>query len=307
MSANGQTEARQPILVPLDGSELAERALRYVALIPSQTVRLLACAPITLSAARGRWALDEVPPNGGTWMVSSPADYLDLVCFPLRAQGRDVDVVVAAGKSGPCIVGASADADLIVMMTRGHGATRLLVGSTSAHVVRHAAVPTLVIRDERRTAHPLARLVVPLDGSENAEEALPVARILSQRLGAALHLVRVVDLGSWTASTNDLERDTATYLERQVARLIDHAGLVTHEVLVPTAGMISEQILSILRPSDLVVMATQGHGGLKRRLLGSVSTSVLERATVPVVLIRATPGKMERAVAGLAERSESVG
>src|SRR5262249_7576144 len=145
------------------------------------------------------------------WLVSSPADYLDLVGAPLRAQGRDVEVVVAVGTTGPCIVGASIDAGLIVMTTRGHGVTQRLFGSTSAYVVRHAEVPTVVVRDERPSATPVVRLVVPLDGSEDAAEALTLATVLRHGLGAALHLVRVVAPGSWTAGTNELEREAATY------------------------------------------------------------------------------------------------
>jgi len=121
MNANGQSEAGRPILVPLDGSEQAKRALHYAALIPSRAVRLLACAPIELSAARKRWALGEIPPDGGTWSVRHPADYLEIVGYPLRAEGRDVEVVVASGPTGPAIVGTAADAGLIVMTTRGQG------------------------------------------------------------------------------------------------------------------------------------------------------------------------------------------
>ncbi|MEA2586926.1 MAG: hypothetical protein QOF33_5011, partial [Thermomicrobiales bacterium] len=110
---------QQPILVPLDGSELAERALPYAALIPNRSIRLLACAPIELTAARKRWALGEVPPDGGDWLVSSPHDYLALVGLPLRQQGREVEAVVTQGKPGPCVVDAAADAELVEMTPRG--------------------------------------------------------------------------------------------------------------------------------------------------------------------------------------------
>src|SRR6266508_1223018 len=112
--------ANERILVPLDGSELAERALPYAALVPSRSVRLLAVEPVTLSAGRKRWTLDEPAPDGGTWKVTSPATYLELAGFPLREHGRSVEVVVTAGEPGPRIVEAAADADLIAMTTRGH-------------------------------------------------------------------------------------------------------------------------------------------------------------------------------------------
>jgi nucleotide-binding universal stress UspA family protein len=295
----GPTVASRPILVPLDGSEVAERALRYAALIPSRSVRLLAVAPITLSAARKRWALGEVPPDGGTWLVSSPAAYLELVALPLRAQGRDIEVVVATGKPGPVIVAAAADAELIVMATRGHGVTRLLVGSTADEVVRHAPVPTLLVRDQHPAIAPaVLRLVVPLDGSERAEEALPLAAIMRQGLGAALRLVRVVDPATSLATVDEVVRDAAAYLERQLRRLGDLDD-ATYAVAI---GSPSERLLEELRPGDLVVMATRGLGGPGRRLLGDVTAAAVERSPVPVVLVRAAPGEMAGALAGLVER-----
>lgn len=86
------------LLVPLDGSERAETALRFAELIPSQTIRLVAVEPVRLSAARDRWARDEEPPGGGTWLVSSPRAYLELIGLPLREQGRGVEVVVTRGQ-----------------------------------------------------------------------------------------------------------------------------------------------------------------------------------------------------------------
>lgn len=305
MIANERADAIRPILVPLDGSELAERALFYVGLIPSRAVRLLASAPIELSAARHRWAMGEISPDGGSWLVSTPADYLNLVGFPLRAQGREVEVVVAVGATGPCIVGASVDAGLVVLTTRGYGLTQRLIGSTSAHVVRHVGVPTVLIRDERPVASPAVRIVVPLDGSDDAAEALVLAEVFRHSFGAALHLVRVVSVGGWGDDTKELERDAAIYLERQREKLGNSARYVTFEVLDATSGKIAEAIQSVLRPGDMVVLATQGRGGMGRRLLGSVSTAIVEGAKVPVVLVRAAPGETKESLS-LLRGAESI-
>jgi nucleotide-binding universal stress UspA family protein len=262
----------QPILVPLDGSEIAERAVRYAALIPNRSVRLLVCAPIELTAARKHWARGEVPPDGGDWLVSTPEAYLELLAIPLRRQGREVEVVVTRGKPETCIVEAAADAEMVVMTTRGHGLTGHLVGGTADHVVRNALAPVLLVRDE----HPVAavavlRLVVPLDGSDYAVEALPLAAILRHELGVALHLVRVVDPATSLATTDQAEHHAAAYLELQLARLDDTAGNTTYEVRV---GRPDERVLEALRLGDLVVMATRGYGELGRRLMGSVATAV---------------------------------
>src|SRR5690348_16642040 len=97
------------IVVPLDGSELAETALPFAELIPSRDVRLLAVEP----AAGGQ------PPASERWRGMAVAAYLADVAAPLERQGRTVECVVETGMPAARIVAAAGDADLIVMATRG--------------------------------------------------------------------------------------------------------------------------------------------------------------------------------------------
>lgn len=283
------------ILVPLDGSELAERALRYAELIPSPRVRLLTVDPVTLSAARKRWALDQVPPGGGTWRVTSTRAYLTLIGEPLREQGREVEVVVTNGDPAERILAAAADVDMIVMATRGHEATPALFGSVTDHLAGHAPVPMLIVRADTAaiTSVAIFRIVVPLDGSPLAEEALPMAMTLGTALEAPLHLIRVVNPATTLTTTTALEREAAAYLARQLRRLGMVTGGAGHEV---RTGDADDEILAALRPGDLVVMATRG-GGSVRRLLGSVAASLMRRWPAPVALVRAGVGKMVPALA----------
>lgn len=71
------------ILVPLDGSDLAEAALPFAELIPSRHVRLLAVEPVILAAARRRAAVAPLPPSG-SWHGLTAAAYLDRVGAPFR-------------------------------------------------------------------------------------------------------------------------------------------------------------------------------------------------------------------------------
>ena len=290
------------ILVPLDGSELAETALLYAALVPSQSIRLLAVEPVVLSAVRMREARGEESP-WGVWPTRS-ATYLKLVGLPFEEQGRVVEVAVMAGDPKRRIVEASADADLIVMATRGQGAATVLLGSVADYVARHARIPTLLVRDE----HPamtlaVLRVVVPLDGSGHAEEALPVATTLREALGARLHLIQAVDPATSLARVADLERDAAAYLTQQLQQL-GAGSAATQEVLIGPAG---RRLREALRPGDLVVMATRGRGGVGRLVLGSVATAVVRRAPVPVVLVRVAPSEMARALADATMRPEESG
>jgi len=145
------------------------------------------------------------------------------------------------------------------------------------------------------------RIVVPLDGSALAEQALPQAEGLARLTGAPLHLVWVIDpagagtLGTVVLHTDALalqllleeERTAARdYLERIEQDMGDrqHAVSVEHR-----QGPAADELLAITQPGDLLVMATHGRGGLERWFLGSVAEAVIRRASVPVLLIRATP------------------
>jgi nucleotide-binding universal stress UspA family protein len=291
------------MIVPLDGSMLAERALRYVEALPTGQLRLVAVEPIELSAARERWANDE-PSRWGTWPIHDARAYLELIAIPFREQGWDVDIQVLDGKSGPTIVEAARDAELIVMSTRGHGLSRHLLGSTADYVVDHAPVPALLIRDEHPSAYAIFRIVVPLDGLPRSEEALPVAEQLRKKLGAGLQLIRVIDPSTSARTVEELTSEAAAYLEQKARELRDMPGIVSTEVRLGTP---EEHLLDALQLGDLVVMATSGEGHFRRAVFGDVSTAFVDRSPVPVTFIRAAPGEMsgifERARGRVAARS----
>ncbi len=285
------------ILVPLDGSELAETALYYVELIPSQSVRLLCVEPVELSSARARWARGETLPDGSTWLVSTPAEYLDLIGRRFRDQDRQTENVVVPGEPGSTIVEAAKTADLIVMATRGHGASRLHLGTTADYVVRHAPMPALVLRASTASEQPaIVRVVVLLDGSALAEEALPLARTFARALGVPMHLLRAVDPATSLATEATLVSEADAYLASQEHQLASDVP-VTREV---RSGTLPDSVVSAIRLGDLVVMTTRGTGAT-RQLLGSVTEAVLDQTVVPVVLVSAARGAMTRALAG-AER-----
>ena len=146
------------------------------------------------------------------------------------------------------------------------------------------------------------RVIVPLDGSPTAAQALPAAERLAQLAGAPLHLVSVIDLfpmsamsGTWAwggyadLSLNDeiveSERVAAeAYLKQAQVDVMSRGHEVTVELL---SGAPVQEILASTRLDDVIVMATHGRGGLSRWFLGSVAEAVIRRATVPVMLIRA--------------------
>jgi nucleotide-binding universal stress UspA family protein len=143
------------------------------------------------------------------------------------------------------------------------------------------------------------RIIVPLDGSELAEQALGQARDLATRLTIPLHLVRVVDTyrtQSLPATGMALDysmlselaeeeiEDAKTYLQEKVTQLNGEGLEVTGDVL---HGPIARQIVAAAEKGDVIVMSSHGRTGIKRWFLGSVAEEVMRHAECPVLLHRA--------------------
>lgn len=142
------------------------------------------------------------------------------------------------------------------------------------------------------------RIVVPLDGSDLANEALGKARELAARLDVPIHLVRAIDptainrvgsvgLGFDYTAIDELlseeEQDASSFIDTQVKALSDEGYKVSGIVL---RGYAAAAITSTTEEGDMLVMASHGRTGVRRWFLGSVAEEVLRQATVPVLLIR---------------------
>ena len=149
-------------------------------------------------------------------------------------------------------------------------------------------------------------IVVPLDGSDAAAAALPVAREMARRFDARLHLVQVVDTGAAAlalganAAAGALTDPSAitgqvdarvevakSYLSAVAEQLVDAGLSADYNVQGGSAG---NGIIAAAAETgaDLIVMSSHGHTGLGRLLLGSVTDHVVRNATTPVVVVRAT-------------------
>ena len=141
------------------------------------------------------------------------------------------------------------------------------------------------------------QIVIPLDGSQVAEQVLPYARFLAKKLAIPVHLLQVIDPDVVSLLANpgqgryidtivdDLTRESRAYLE-SIAKSIAGKSV---QCLVEKGK--AEDILIEQAAADkdsLMIMATHGRSGIQRWLLGSVADKVLHGATNHVFLIRAT-------------------
>jgi len=312
------------ILVPLDGSALAEHALPYaraLADLLSAKVRLLQViseidhynllvndVPVML-AQDG--AADDQPrpePTAREFLRQHAASYLAQQADALHNLGVEVDTEVRLGMPAEVIVDTAREQQsaLIVMATHGYGGLkRWSLGSVADRVVHGATAPVFLVRgspEPTYVAAPLKRIMVPLDGSEQARQALPIAVDLTTRARAQLLLLTAVvpsvnvapELISPLPNYDDV---LPLACDRLRAELGDFAGELERQELVVTPvavnGFPAEIIIdeAARRGVDLIVMATHGYSGLKRWAIGSVADKVLHATRTPLLLVRAQASK----------------
>jgi len=298
------------MLVPLDGSKFEEAALPIAESIARRSGACIEIVrshePFEPARQADCWTPHIDPDEDAAFQVQEQA-YLDTTVHTLQAKWPiSVKSALVSGAvfSGVLKRARASAADLIVMATHGRGAVgRLVLGSVADKLLRHAAIPVLLVRsgDELQswTVPDLSHILIPLDGSALAECVLPPAIGIGHLTNARFTLLRAVERGHHTydhSSANDrnqIRHDgseqrilaAARYLERIAARLRLESPRVEKVVL---EGEAADAILheASARKVDLVAIATHGRSGLERLLLGSVADKVIRSTATPVLAYR---------------------
>jgi nucleotide-binding universal stress UspA family protein len=298
------------ILVPLDRSSLAERVLEHLRwLAPAETTELALVSVVE-------------PAHYYPYIYGSGTDtqpertqarqyvqrYLDGHSARLRKFGYTVSTHVFEGDPAEKILSLANEwrVDLIAMSTHGRsGFTRWALGSVAERIIQGATVPVFLVREHIPVpaAGQERRILVPLDGSELAAQALSYALEVAKSIGASLLLLRVMDLqigedlGLYfedavaVAETMAKWRDEAnTYLE-EVAQRVRSSGLVVEtRVLVGVPDKVIWEVATD-ESINLIVMSTHGRSGFRRWVYGSTANKVLRTVSCPLVLVRAVQAK----------------
>ncbi len=303
MSASAQPFT---VLVPLDGSELAEAILDLAGAVARRQ--------------EGRLALLTVPQVYGldvAWYTAGAPDaaalvpmddllhgaradstaYQATVAERLRAGGLTVTSHLADEAPPAAIVHAAVaeGAGLIAMVTHGRGGLdRWAFGSVADKVLQTTDTPVLLARAANgRVCPDIGHITVALDGSPLAEAVIQQAAALARAFGARVTLVHVVPEATAATGTAALARGEATYQDRAASYL---AGLVQGladtgvqaEALLLAGDDAAEQILDRVSQHDvdLLALTTHGRSGLKRLAFGSVADRLIRHTTKPVLVVR---------------------
>jgi nucleotide-binding universal stress UspA family protein len=285
------------ILVPVDGSTLAEAAIPY-ALTLAERARSKVQFVFVYQ--------DRLPlePAELAWQY--------LLQLTDRARERLGDSVSSALLHGPVAANLvkqarKIGADLVIMTTHGRGGLeRAWLGSVTDQLIRRIGIPVLVIRPADGVAVPEAQpseILVPLDGSTLAETALQPAAALAKLWDAELTAVQIVypipilaepDRAVPEMSLQELTaiaRASAEEYVRLTAESLRGRGVkASGMALIGTDGP-AQQLRELARPGQvsLIAIATHGRGGIRRFILGSVADKLVRTAEVPVLVVPPMP------------------
>ena len=285
----------QTILVPLDGSALAERVVPYArALANAAGSRILLLRAVPAPAAP-----PGVPTANETRARREAEEYLTEVAARIAGPAI-VETAVFEADAADSIVEETRlrKVDLVVMSTHGSsGMRRVVYGSVADRVMRRVDVPVLLIPPGCQVARTLSktpRIVVPLDGSDLSKEALGPAFDLASALGGEVILAHVIvpptytyaDVPSYVLYDPSEDRKAARRYLEGVAEGVQAIGVAVslHDAIGIPASTITA--IALETEADLIVMATHGRGGISRLLMGSVATEVIRCASVPVMIVR---------------------
>ena len=315
------------VIVPLDGSRLAEGVLPYARALSSHLH-----APITLVSA-----VDESDPTLSAIPASRPAStgedttltnakasdhgqtvsalkeraqkYVDQVALTLAGGSVGVETTVVVGHPAQAIVQVAEEKEdsLIAMSTHGRtGLGRWLLGSVGDKVLHATGAPLLLVRGSdgspsEGSAH-ILEVLLPLDGSSEGEQALAPAVELAKAIGLPLNIIRSVPLtSSYLGDLGGSEgfagldsvfeaaaQEADEYLRAKTAQAKEMG--VPQVTGTALQGFAASQIIDFAteRKASITVMSTHGRSGVGRWLLGSVTDRVVRHSSEPVLIIRAT-------------------
>ena len=305
------------ILVALDGSDVSEQVVPHARAFASRL-----SLPIDLLMA-----IESGHPSIGHYLnpelhsheteshrAEHAQNYLSSVAARMRGGGIAVETAVPRGEPAQSIVDAATGnpGTLIAMSSHGRsGLARWWMGSVADKVLHMADNPLLLIRSQAH--HAIAaeqtpeRLIVPIDGSDVAEEVLPHVSYMASGMGIPVDLVQVTmseaeyyqamsmglrvlppTLPSYQSFADRMEGEARDYIH-DVKHRLEQQGVASVEArLIQGSPADSIVDLATAHPHSLVAMTTHGRSGAGRMILGSVAERVVRQSGGPVLLVRAS-------------------
>lgn len=294
------------ILVPLDGTDFAERALTVAVSLAKRSGGSLALATVEVPPPMAFPDVNLLEP-----LEAAAMRYLESVAERVAeagVSGVSLDVLTGNAPEALELHRQRIGAGLTVMTTHGRGPlARAWMGSVADRFAHSTEAPVLFLRPAEEEGEAdfgelpaFGHVAVTLDGSELSETAIDPALTLADLFDADVTLVRVVEYPHGTESVYLPDAIESIHEQLEQAREAAHAELEGIAARLSTEGRsvrretdvvnhAASGILDVVDEveADLVVMASHGRGGLGRAVLGSVADKVLRGADRPVMIVPA--------------------
>ena len=294
------------ILVPLDGSPMAEQGLATAARLARATGSALHLVHVHVAASPDPISIEGMPViDEGLHSLAAEHERVYLERAAATVAGESLAPIITR-LEGPVVQTLTSFArdiqsGLIVMTTHGRsGFAHLWLGSVAEALVRVSGTPLLLLRPDAEgvvAARPFQRVLVPLDGSPLAEEILPHAATLAGLDGGTVTALRIVDTLLAPASMPFHERfhmDEATLARERAQAELYLQGVAANLAPTPVQAMVQvaeQPARAILETStaigaDLIAVTTHGRSAATRIPLSSVTDKVLRGAAQPLLIVR---------------------
>jgi nucleotide-binding universal stress UspA family protein len=313
------------ILVPLDGSSLAESSLPHALAIAG-----VCGAQVTLMHVLDQ-ASPQAPVDPGNWYfrkVEGQA-YLQGISSRLYDLGWQCSTVLDEGQAADCIIRYAHDNQISLIAMSSHGQSGLSgwnISSVVQKVLLRAATSVLIVPAYRSFQADLTglyyqRVFAPLDCSRRAEVVLPLAAKLAGRQGVTLKLVHMVARPGMPSHLplskieNELIEQVVRRNQREAGRYLENvcARLAGEDLAVETCVQVSENPIEALHVlveqegADLVVLSAHGSSGCPRWPYGSVTLSFIAYGTAPLLILQdLAPERIRPSLAELAAKEQPV-
>jgi nucleotide-binding universal stress UspA family protein len=278
------------IVVGVDGSPAATAAARWAAreaAMRDAELIIVHVVPAALGAwPQTAWPAIPLPPEFGKDGLARGEKILnDALAVIAKTTGprqpRRITTRLRVGTVVPTVCEFTHDAaHMIVVGRRGRGGIhRTLLGSVSSAVVHTAGCPVAVIHHDHlaRSESVPAPVVVGIDGSPTSEWATAIAFDEASRRAVDLVAVHATDHAATSESEDLLAQTLAGYQQR-------YPDVVVRSVI--TAAHPADALLDQSQRANVVVVGSRGHGGMRGKLLGSVSAAVVQASRIPVIVAR---------------------
>jgi nucleotide-binding universal stress UspA family protein len=307
------------ILTPLDGSQLAECVLPHVVSIAKAFDAEVTLMRV-LDSSNGSNQSTAVDPLEWQIQKAEAESYLRSQAARLQEAGIQVATVLLEGKAADTVIEYARDSgsDLIILSSHGQsGISGWNVSSVVQKIILRVRKSIMIVRAYQIDREPIEehvyqRVLLPLDGSQRAEFAIPAAAALARANQAELLVVHVIHKPEIPRRTPPTQEDidlVNQITERNREEAAAYLAELSHRLDVPvlTRLIVGDTVLSTLHTqveqeqADLVVLSAHGYGGETRWPYGSVVISFIAYGTTPLLVLQDLP--QERIEPTVAEKA----